>query len=294
MTFEQLLYFTEVYRQKSITSTAEMLHISRQCLSKSIKKLEEELGVTLFSRSVSGVVATAAANELYIHAQKILDEQYLLKRKMNDYTNPHDYKQQLSLGLPEILLSLREEKFVNDIETAFPDTNFNIQIAYKKEILQEHNDYDIIIFNTLTQLNKQYTKDGNYQYLYLYKIPVYIWCKKDLPLAHHSSINIFKLRDYPACILRNTFNGSDLANTLQINYKYIIDSKKVFKDKLLSGFYAVDLPIYNNHLLYEELLNDPDKFTAIKTENFLHVYIKYRSDIEEKYIAFFEKYDFYA
>lgn len=43
MTFEQLYYFTEVYRLKSITQAAENLYVSRQALSLAIKKLELKL-----------------------------------------------------------------------------------------------------------------------------------------------------------------------------------------------------------------------------------------------------------
>lgn len=58
MTFEQLHYFTEVYRQKSLGQAAANLYISRQSLSTSIRKIEQELGVTLFVRSAGGVTPT--------------------------------------------------------------------------------------------------------------------------------------------------------------------------------------------------------------------------------------------
>lgn len=47
----QLKYFSEVVKHKSITKAAETLHISQPALSKMIKGLEDELGMTLIVRT---------------------------------------------------------------------------------------------------------------------------------------------------------------------------------------------------------------------------------------------------
>lgn len=51
MDIRQLKYFLEVAKQKSITKAADVLHISQPALSKMIKGLEEELGMTLIVRT---------------------------------------------------------------------------------------------------------------------------------------------------------------------------------------------------------------------------------------------------
>lgn len=50
MELMQLHYFKEVARQESFTRAAEILHITQSALSKSIAKLEDEVGVRLFER----------------------------------------------------------------------------------------------------------------------------------------------------------------------------------------------------------------------------------------------------
>jgi len=50
MSPRQLEYFLEIYNQKSIKKAAEKLIISPQAVSKTIKEIEEELGVKLFLR----------------------------------------------------------------------------------------------------------------------------------------------------------------------------------------------------------------------------------------------------
>ena len=52
MEIHQLKYFICVAKLESISKAATTLHLSQPALSKSIAKLEDELGVLLFDRSV--------------------------------------------------------------------------------------------------------------------------------------------------------------------------------------------------------------------------------------------------
>lgn len=65
MELRQIQYFIQLCKDRNITKASRNLYISQQGLSKSINRLEEELGFPLFERSASGVVPTEAANYLY-------------------------------------------------------------------------------------------------------------------------------------------------------------------------------------------------------------------------------------
>ncbi|MGG1677182.1 LysR family transcriptional regulator [Neobacillus sp. NRS-1170] len=58
MHFEQLQYIAEIGKQGSIITAAEKLHVSPPAISKSISKLEKELGIQIFKRSKTGMVPT--------------------------------------------------------------------------------------------------------------------------------------------------------------------------------------------------------------------------------------------
>ena len=64
MDLKQLRNLVAVLEAGSINKAAERLHISQPALSKSISKLEAELGVLLFERDGRGVQPTRYADTL--------------------------------------------------------------------------------------------------------------------------------------------------------------------------------------------------------------------------------------
>jgi DNA-binding transcriptional LysR family regulator len=72
MELYQLRSFAVVAEVRHLTRAAEKLHISQPALSAQIKALEDELEVTLFERTSSGMALTAAGQRLLAEAEKVL------------------------------------------------------------------------------------------------------------------------------------------------------------------------------------------------------------------------------
>ena len=72
MELDQLRYFVQVARRGSYTRAAEDLMISQPALSRSIQKLEEELGQPVFERKARSVSLTDAGTLLQGRAQQVL------------------------------------------------------------------------------------------------------------------------------------------------------------------------------------------------------------------------------
>jgi DNA-binding transcriptional LysR family regulator len=68
----QLRAFVEIARVGQLTRAAERLHLSQPALSGQLKALEEELGISLFERSSSGMTLTSAGRSLLADAESIL------------------------------------------------------------------------------------------------------------------------------------------------------------------------------------------------------------------------------
>jgi Transcriptional regulator len=74
MTLTELRYIVAVADEKHFGRAASRCLVSRPTLSIGVKRLEDELGVTLFERSKTGVHLTALAEQLVEKARNILQD----------------------------------------------------------------------------------------------------------------------------------------------------------------------------------------------------------------------------
>ena len=72
MNLQQLRHFVTLAEAGSFRKAAERLHMTQPPLSVSIRRLEEDLGVVLFSRDVGGVRLTAAGTSVLEQARSAL------------------------------------------------------------------------------------------------------------------------------------------------------------------------------------------------------------------------------
>src|SRR3954454_24298678 len=72
MELRSLAYFVRVAELGSITRAASHLHLAQPALTRHVQRLEEELGVALFTRANRGVRLTEAGQKLLDGATRIL------------------------------------------------------------------------------------------------------------------------------------------------------------------------------------------------------------------------------
>lgn len=74
MELRELRYFTAVYEERSVTAAARRCFISQPSVSAAVAQLEQELEAPLFLRHRKGVAPTAAADQLYPVARRLIDQ----------------------------------------------------------------------------------------------------------------------------------------------------------------------------------------------------------------------------
>lgn len=72
MDIRQLEYFLELVKHENISGTADLLNISQSALSKSIAKLEQEVGVRLFNRHGNHITLNSYGRNFAVHAARSL------------------------------------------------------------------------------------------------------------------------------------------------------------------------------------------------------------------------------
>lgn len=74
MTIVQINYFLAAEAAGSLTSAAEALGVAQPSLSEQIRKLEQHLGVPLFTRAKQGLTLTEAGRTFLPHARRVANE----------------------------------------------------------------------------------------------------------------------------------------------------------------------------------------------------------------------------
>ena len=124
MELRQLQLFLEVAKHKSITKAAESMHLSQPALSKSIRALEDELGMMLIIRTNKTSDLTDAGRIVLEYSQKMASVLTEMKTTLNDITNLS--RGQIDIGLPPIIGSLFFPRVIAKFHHAFPNIELNI------------------------------------------------------------------------------------------------------------------------------------------------------------------------
>ena len=77
--------FHTVAKAGNISKAANQLYISQPAISKSISKLEAELGTALFSRSSKGVTLTEEGQVLYEYVERAFDSLNMGEENLKNY-----------------------------------------------------------------------------------------------------------------------------------------------------------------------------------------------------------------
>ena len=86
MNLQQLRYAVEVAKTGSITAAAKNLYMGQPNLSKSIRELEAELGITLFERTARGVAPTKNGEDFLGYARSIIAQMESLETMFGPHT----------------------------------------------------------------------------------------------------------------------------------------------------------------------------------------------------------------
>ena len=99
MDINQLEVFVAVAQEKSFSRAAEALHRTQPAVSQAIRRLEAELGESLFDRSSKDGTLTAAGRVLFDFAQQMLNLRHHAHSAIRELRDLHRGK--LSLGANE-------------------------------------------------------------------------------------------------------------------------------------------------------------------------------------------------
>lgn len=150
MNQRELRYFLEVARTKNFSKAASNLFVTQPTISNQIKRLEDELGVQLFTRSYHNISLTAYGELLLPSAEKILNMySNLLQRfdQMQRVTASSHAQQHLKIGL---YISDEKNNILDKIELfkrEFPNINITVDNTLGDDLVGQlvNHQLDIVV-----------------------------------------------------------------------------------------------------------------------------------------------------
>lgn len=114
--------FLTVAECKSISKAAVRLYISQPAVSITIRKLEENLGTTLFIRKSKGVALTEAGKELYENAKRA----FAILLDAEDRLKFHQSTGRLRIAASNVLCKHFLMPYLKEFTSRYPDTDLSI------------------------------------------------------------------------------------------------------------------------------------------------------------------------
>lgn len=134
MNLRDLDYICAVADHKHFGRAAESCHVSQPTLSGQIKKLEVQLGITLFERSHKGIRVTAIGEDIILIAREARDAARRIKSVAASAQDP--LAGNLSLGLIPTIAPYLIPLFVGKLQSAMP----NMTVDYREDITDRLNE----------------------------------------------------------------------------------------------------------------------------------------------------------
>ncbi len=142
-------YILAIAEYKSISKAAAMCYVSQPALTKCVNKIEAELGVTLFDRSVSPIRVTYAGERYISGIKSILAMKSQLDKEMEVISNRRD--SWLTVGIPDT----RGVTWLPHLLPPFYEKNPNVHVkiiegktrTMERDLLNE--EVDVVVVATL-------------------------------------------------------------------------------------------------------------------------------------------------
>ena len=145
--FELYRIFYTVAEQGNITKAALELYISQPAVSKSIKKLEDELGGSIFKRTKKGVVLTEEGKELYSYVSKAIEYLNSAENKFKDLMKLETGN--LRIGTSATITRHFLMPYLEKFHTKYPNINIEIKTGLNRDLIRRLKNglLDMVILN---------------------------------------------------------------------------------------------------------------------------------------------------
>lgn len=209
MTLQQLRYAVTVAESPSMNEAAKQLFISQPSLSGAIRDLEEEIGITIFSRSNRGIIPTPEGEEFLGYARQMMEQYRLLDDR---YISKKNVKKKFSVSAQHYTFAVNA--FIEMVKQfGMEEYEFAIYETKTHDIIENvkngKSELGILYLNEFNEkaITKILKESGlEFHELFWCKTYVYLW--NGNPLAKKPLLTMEDLQDYPCLAFDQGRNNS--------------------------------------------------------------------------------------
>lgn len=183
ITLTQLEYIVAVDQFRHYGKAAEKCFITQPTLSMQIKKLEEDLGVTIFDRDRQPLVPTEIGTAIIEQARKTLHDAQQINSVIEDHK--HYIGGTLRLGIIPTLSPYLLPLFIGNLRRDYPRLNIKVEELFTEKIITalRKDTIDIGILVTPLHEEKIIERPLFYEEMEVYAHP-------DHPLSKHKTLKV--------------------------------------------------------------------------------------------------------
>ncbi len=250
--------FYVVAKHKHMTKASQELCISQPAISQSIKKLEDQLGGTLFLRSNKGMELTEEGKMFYEYVKGALE---LINNAENEFTSFKDLsKGEIKIGCSTTLTKLILMDALKTFHSEYPNIDINITNDLTSNLINDLKvgKLDFVIFNesNFKEKNVDLKKIKEIRQGFIYNDKYF-----------SDTINSFDdLNNYPLILQKPEANSRKLLDYIALQNNVKLKAKmEVVSQELITeftniglgiGFSIIDLAKRNFPELKELKIND--------------------------------------
>jgi LysR family hydrogen peroxide-inducible transcriptional activator len=153
ITLIQLEYIIAVDNHRHFASAAEKCFVTQPTLSMQIKKLEDDLGITIFDRSKQPIVPTETGKKIIEQARTVLAETQRINEIIENEKT--EIQGDISIAIIPSLAPYLLPLFIGTIKKKYPGVNITVKEALSEEIIQYLKKDEIDVGILVTPLHEK-------------------------------------------------------------------------------------------------------------------------------------------
>lgn len=187
MNLRDFEYLLALYEVRHFRKAAERCFVSQPTLSGQVRKLEDELELTLIERDTRNVMFTPAGEAVVEHARQVLSEVKQLKDTAQSFRDP--MSGELRLGLIPTVAPYLLPRIMPQLFQQFPDMGWQLEEQQTSVLLNQLRDGQLDALLLAWLPNEM----QGLAHFTLYHEPLWLACANGHPINQQEAINLTQL-----------------------------------------------------------------------------------------------------